>query len=73
MESLGHKEFEIHQTDREPQEVIEMLLDVCLYVLRAGPVLEHGQTFGRTEDERLTVTHGPSMHEDRGEAIILGM
>jgi hypothetical protein len=73
MEPLGHKEFEIHRTRRSPGDVLKMLLDVCLYVLRAGPVLKHGQTFGRTADERLKIRHGPSMHEGRGTVIILDM
>jgi hypothetical protein len=73
MESLGHKEFEIRQTRREPGDIIEMLLDLCLYVLRQGPVLLHGQTFGRTAVERMKIRHGPSMHEGRGKVITLEM
>jgi hypothetical protein len=73
MAPLGHKEFEVPATRREPGYVLEMLLDACLYVLANGPILKHGQTFGRTADERLKIRHGPSMHEGRGSVITLGM
>jgi hypothetical protein len=73
MESLGHKEFEIPRTTRPPEDVVEMLLDLSLYVLREGPVLLHGQTFGRTEEERMKIRHGNSMHAERGTVINLGM
>ena len=73
MGPLGHMEFEVRDTRRPPGDVIEMLLDLCLYVLRQGPVLLHGQTFGRTHDELLKVRHGPSKVGGRGKVIILGM
>ena len=73
MESLGHKEFEIRRTHRPPEEVVEMLLDLCLYVLKRGPILLHGQTFGRTAEERMKIRHGPSMHSGRGKIITLEM
>jgi hypothetical protein len=73
MESLGHKEFEIRRTHRPPEEVVEMLLDLCLYVLKRGPILLHGQTFGRTAEERMKIRHGPSMHSGRGKVITLEM
>jgi hypothetical protein len=73
MEALGHREFEIVSSRREIGELRELLYDSAEYVLENGPVLEHGQTFGRSEDERLTIEVGPSALGKDGEVIRLGV
>lgn len=72
MEPLGHPEFEVHESARSPQEVGEILMMVSSYVLDQGPVLKHGQTFGRSQDERIPVRHGKSKWEKGRKVIVLG-
>jgi hypothetical protein len=60
MDELGQREFEVIRTSRDREELAGILLDCATYTLINGPVLMHGQTFGRTEDERWKIEVGPS-------------
>lgn len=66
---LGHKEFEVIDTRMRIGDLRILAYDVSTYVLSAGPVLLHGQTFGRTADERMRIEHTRSRFR-RGEDVI---
>lgn len=69
MEMFGHREFEIVAFRSDPGEIREWIRDISLYVLENGPVLLHGQTTGRTADERLRIEVGPSKLGKDGSVI----
>jgi hypothetical protein len=72
LHKLGHKDFEILKARRTPGELLELLGDLTLYVLHNGPVLKHGQTFGRSAEERHRIEHRRSRFGN-GEVIGLRM
>lgn len=71
LEYLGHNEFEIIGTGQPASNVYELLIDVSDYVLQNGPILKHGQTFGRTADERFPIEFGRSKLGKKGAVIRL--
>lgn len=71
METFGHREFEIVGTTADPGEWFTRLLDLANYVMDAGPVLKHGQTFGATADEKIGIEVGKSRLGKNGTVIRL--
>jgi hypothetical protein len=69
METFGHREFEIVAFRSDPHEVRDWIRDLSLYVLEHGPILQHGQTTGRTAEERLPIEIGPSKLGKDGTVI----
>jgi hypothetical protein len=72
MERLGHKEMEL-MADAGNEDCIEFSLDLAMYVLKAGPVLKPGQTFGRTAQEKFPISQRPWRFDESRTAIILDM
>lgn len=60
MDELGQREFEVVGTSMELGELAGTLLDLATYTLMEGPVLKHGETFGRSEEERWRIEVGAS-------------
>jgi hypothetical protein len=73
LEALGHRELEVTGTRMGIGDLRMALLDIASYVLENGPVLEHGQTIGRTADEKWPIEHGPSQLVPGRQAIRLGV
>jgi hypothetical protein len=72
LERLGHREMEL-LADRTSKGALEMCVDLAEYVLRRGPVLKPGQTFGRTADEKFPISVKPWRWDPSKEAIVLNM
>jgi hypothetical protein len=70
---LGHKEFEVRGTTMRIGDLRGTLLDLAAYVLRQGHVLEHGQTFGPTAEQRWGIRHEASKLLPGREVILLGI
>jgi|SRR5579859_177720 len=73
LEALGHKEFEVLSTRMGIGDIRSTLMDLALYVLRSGPVLKHGQTFGPSADVKWSVRHAGSKLVDGRDVIVLGI
>jgi hypothetical protein len=73
LDALGHKEFEVRGTRMGIGDLRMTLLDLSGYVLRSGPVLEHGQTFGPSADVHWSISHEPSTLVPGRDAIVLGI
>jgi len=73
LEALGHHEFEIIGTRQDSATVFELLMDLATYVLENGPVLKHGQTFGRSADEKFGIEVGGSRLGKQGKVIRLAL
>jgi hypothetical protein len=73
LEPLGHREFEVRGTRMAIGDLRMTLLDLALYVLREGPVLEHGQTFGPSADVKWNIRHESSKLVEGRHAIVLGI
>jgi hypothetical protein len=73
LEALGHKEFEIRGTHMGIGDIRTTLSDLSLYVLRRGPVLEHGQTFGPSAEVAWSIRHTSSKLVHGRDVILLGI
>ncbi len=70
---LGHREFEVRGTRMPIGDLRSTLYDLSLYVLREGPVLRHGQTFGPSADVKWSVRHEAGALVPGRPAIVLGI
>lgn len=73
LQALGHKEFEVLDSRMSIGELRMCLLDIASYVLKQGPVLKHGQTFGRSAEEKWSIVHTRSRLVDGRDVIVLGI
>lgn len=73
LDAFGHKEFEVIDTSIGVGELRETLLDIALYVLRHGPVLRHGHTFGPSADVKWPISHAKSKLVPGRDAIVVGI
>lgn len=71
LEALGFPEFEIHASERPPEEVAEFLMMSSAYVLDSGARLSSGDTIGRSQEEKVAVTLAPSKWDPDRQALIL--
>lgn len=60
LEAFGHKEFEVIATRAGIGDLRSALYDLGAHVLKKGPVLLDGQTFGPDASTHWNVTHEPS-------------
>jgi len=70
---FNRMEIEVHGSRRDPQVLLDRVFDVVHYVLGKGAVLHHGETLGATEDERISITVGPSAAAPGTEVVHLGL
>ena len=71
--ALGQMEIEVPQTHRQPDGVWDLLHLLASYVLTSGEIIADGDIFGRSESERILVTHAPSMWDRPGPVMRLEM
>jgi Domain of unknown function (DUF4261) len=69
MSQFDKPEIEIEHTEKPPQDVLEFCHDMVHYILSQDKSIGEGETVGRTSDERIKVTHGPSMF-DEGQRVM---
>lgn len=69
MNAFGHKEFEIIDTHMPVGDLRTTMYDTINYLLSAGPIFKHGQTFGPTAQDKWKIEHTKSKFRD-GEHVI---
>lgn len=69
MSSFGHKELEIIDTRKGIGDLRETTYSTIEYLLRQGPVLKDGDTFGGSATEKFKVEHTTSRFRE-GEPVI---
>jgi hypothetical protein len=73
LEALGHKEFEVLESRASVGHLRTTLLDLALYVLKQGPILLDGQTFGPDANTAWKVRHTRSVLVKGRNVIRLGI
>jgi hypothetical protein len=68
---FGHKELEIIDTRLGIGDLRMAVFEVITYLLTTGPVFKHGQTFGRSAEEKWTIEHTTSRFRKREPVIRL--
>ncbi|KUF44338.1 hypothetical protein AS361_02830 [Myroides marinus] len=72
MEEFGFKELEIIQTRMATGEAFSFLCNVCCYVLESNVRFRDGETFGYTEEQRISITLSKGVNLN-GETLKLGL
>jgi Domain of unknown function (DUF4261) len=65
MSQFQKPEIEITRTTKPPPDVLAFCHDMVHYILSRDKSIADGETVGRTGDERIKVSHGPSMLDER--------
>jgi hypothetical protein len=71
LSALNYPEVEIEGSRRDPREILEFAYDVICYLLNRRAKVADGETVGRTADEKVAATFGPSMWQREGEVMKL--
>ncbi|MDQ3037762.1 MAG: DUF4261 domain-containing protein [Myxococcota bacterium] len=71
LETFGLMELECVGTRASAPHVLDRMFDVAHYLCDRGPVLEDGQTIGRSDAERISARHRPSRWKRPGKVIFL--
>lgn len=70
LKALGHKEIEIIKCKKKPEEIMNFAYNIIDYLLKGGPIVNHGDTIGADEKERIKVIYGKSTW-DRSEDVMI--
>ncbi|MEM8667914.1 MAG: DUF4261 domain-containing protein [Planctomycetota bacterium] len=71
MDSFGLMEIENIGSPESPEELYARIMGVCEYLLHNGPILNHGDTLGESDTERIKVLHADSAFGREGKVIHL--
>ena len=71
MESFGQLEVEIDRATLEPKEIFDFCYSIIHYILTSGKTIKHGETIGRSAEEKIQVTHEHSMWDREGDVMKL--
>ncbi|TWT81538.1 hypothetical protein CA13_29910 [Planctomycetes bacterium CA13] len=71
MDAFDLMEIECIGSPEPPDEIRDRIDGICDYLLKNGPVLEHGNTLGESETERILVLHTKSAFGREGKVIQL--
>lgn len=71
MALFDQKEIEMPRTTKKPNDVLDFAYAIADYVLTSGKTIQAGETVGRSEDEKVPVTYGPSMWDPETSVMIL--
>lgn len=63
LETFGKDEIEVLDTQAEPNDLRNFVLDIVDYILREGATLRDGETIGFSAEQKLSITRSP------GEAL----
>jgi len=61
LEALGFMEIEIQNSTKKIRELVDRASNICCYLLDNGPVLKDGDTIGLTAEEKIKISHTPSI------------
>jgi hypothetical protein len=71
MEAFGHLEVEIDSVPLQSQELFDFAYSIIHYILTSGATIADGETIGRTEDEKVRITHEESTWDRKGDVMKL--
>lgn len=72
LEALGHMEVEIRESRVDPEKHLWWAFNTAHYVLN-GAEIDHEETIGRTDDEKILVLHEPSMFDESRTVLRLDL
>jgi hypothetical protein len=73
MPHFGTRDVEVQHSRADVASTFDMMRFVSLYLAGQGPVIKDGETIGRSADEKIKVTVGPSVYDPKKEVYRLGL
>jgi hypothetical protein len=73
MKAFSQHEIESERTSLNTEALLDFLYPVIDYLLRSGAKIRDGETLGRSVEEKIRVTYGPSMYPSRGIVMKLAL
>lgn len=71
MTTLGYHEVEVQGSDADPNDLLDMMLPLLLYIVGNDVVFNDGDTFGGSEEERTSVHYAASMFDEESEVLVI--
>ncbi|MNI86428.1 hypothetical protein D3C73_1435240 [compost metagenome] len=71
LKPFGKEEIEIVDSQADPADLREFLIDISNYVIQYNVTLRHGETIGFSEEQKLTITRSEGVYVD-GESLKIG-
>ncbi|MFK8115683.1 MAG: DUF4261 domain-containing protein [Rubripirellula sp.] len=71
MEAFGLMEIECIGCPETPRQLQERMQMLASYLIENGPVIEHGDTIGESEDEKILIIHADSFFGREGQVMQL--
>lgn len=68
---LNKQEIEILNSEKDPQEVHEFIMDITNYVASYDVTLKDGETIGFTEEQKLPITLSPAVATETKDGLSL--
>ena len=62
--NLGKKDIEILDSNHSPDEVLDFMTDIALYILEYDAILKHGETIGFSAEQKLAITESAGIAVD---------
>jgi hypothetical protein len=69
LRALGPMEIEIPRIKMPPGELRDWTVNIAYYLLENGPVLGHGHTIGMTAEQKIRISHMPSLFGHPGKVL----
>ncbi|MBQ4899816.1 DUF4261 domain-containing protein [Paenibacillus sp. Marseille-P2973] len=71
LKPFGKEEIEIVDSQADPADLREFLIDISNYVIQYNVTLRHGETIGFSEEQKLPITRSEGVYVD-GESLKIG-
>jgi hypothetical protein len=68
LSSFGVMDVEVQRSRKPANDVFELVGDIAIYLIKSGAVVKDGDTVGHTMNEKIKVTHSPSL-TDAGKTV----
>lgn len=69
MDVFGHREIEVINSKRKPQDVLKFIINLVAYLFENGPVIKEGDTVGEDAGQKITVEFTASTWERPGPVM----
>lgn len=71
LRSFGKEELEVLNSSQSPDDIYDLLFNLCLYIIEEGAVLHDGETCGFSVEQKLPITLSEGVHVE-GQSLKIG-
>ena len=71
LQSFGKEELEVLDSSQSPDEIYDLLFNLCLYIIKEGAVFHDGETCGFSVEQKLPITLSEGVYVE-GQSLKIG-